>query len=127
MVCGMKISGLWASIDPETHRPVLRSDLGSAEDPELKAKIGRYLQSGKLILRSPGLEVDYLQADAVRRVPIAFYTDGEWIWSGQQEYYLQEHNVLPDSAFVEHMQTNKFVAPSPSTEAIHEAKRLLAK
>ncbi len=121
----MKMLGLWAGVDPHARRPVLRNGLERASDPELKARVGEYLRRGKLLLQSSRLEFDYLRNDAPRCVPSAFYTDGEWVWTGQQEYYLREHDILPEPAFIEHMQAHNFVIPTLSGDAIREAMAFL--
>ena len=123
--CHMKMSGLWAGVDPYALRPVLRNGLGRALGPELKARVGEYLRRGKLLLQSSWLEPDYLRNDAPRCVPSAFYTDGEWVWTEQQEYYLREHDILPEPAFIEHMQAHNFAIPTLSGDAIREAMAFL--
>lgn len=112
-------------MDASTNEPTLRSDLERVDDIELKNSVLKYLRGGSVVLRSPGLKADYLEPGRTHRVSIAFYTDGEWIWSADEAFYLQAHNVLPDQAFIDHMRASGFVAAVPSPEVIREAKQIL--
>lgn len=122
----MKISSLWASVDDSTGNPVLKPELERASQPELKAQVRKYLDGGTVVLRAPGMQEDYIDPGRGRCVPIAFFTDGDWVWSAEQGYYLTAHDVLPESEFVDHMSEHGFTPEKPSPGAVREAADLLA-
>ena len=119
----MHIASIW--IRGEDGEPALNPALGRADDPEVKRKVLRYLHSGMAFLRASGLMEDELDPSNGKVVPLNYMTDGEWIWSGSDIYYLERHGILPPAAFLEHMAARRYKAPRVSEGAVMEAERLL--
>ena len=119
----MHIASIW--IRGEDGGAVLDPALGRANDLEVKRKVLAYLHSGVAVLRASGLMEDELDPANGKVVPLIYMTDGEWIWSGSDIYYLERHGILPRAAFLEHMAAHRYKAPRVSSEAGAEALRLL--
>jgi hypothetical protein len=120
---GTRIAGLWS--DVVDGRPQLHPTLGRTDDPKQIARILGYLRDGEPVLRAPTLQDDHLDPARKRRVPLIYLTDGEWIWSGEHSYYLQEHGVMPEESFYRTMQEHGFRVPPVSKAAVEEALELL--
>ncbi|EIV93150.1 hypothetical protein [Frankia sp. QA3] len=80
-----------------------------------------YLRQGKVILRAAGLSVDRLDESRGQQVPIAYLTDGEWVWSASVAYYLVEHDLPPEAAFLAHVRDRNFAYVAPTPEQIEAA------
>ena len=122
-MAAMRMASIW--IRGEDGEPVLDPALGRADDPELKRTVLAYLHSGLAFLRASGLTADRLDPANGRVVPLIYMTDGEWIWSGSDIYYLERHGVLPKAEFLAHMAAHGYKAPPVSMEAGREAERQL--
>lgn len=118
----MKIASLWR-LNGESLE--LRSDLEHCRDPELKQKVLRFLSGGGFVLRSPGLREDRLDSSRTNVVPLGYLSDGEWIWPLEMSYYLEEHDILPEQEFRDHMSACSYEAPEPASAVLAEAARLL--
>ncbi len=62
-----------------------------------------YLKSAPAVLSSRGTAPDLLDPERAPKVPMAFHTDGRWVWSSSVAYYLEHHDVSPDQAFLGHI------------------------
>lgn len=118
----MRIASLWRQSGEELE---LKPDLERSEDAELKQRILGFLGGGGSVLRSPGLREDRLDRSRPDAVPLGYLSDGEWIWPLELAYYLEQHGILPEREFREHMQQRDYRAESPSPEALAAAARLL--
>lgn len=118
----MKIASLWW-LDGEALE--LRPELGRCTDPELKQQILSFLSGGGFVLRSPGLREDRLDPSRSNVVPLGYLSDGEWIWPLEMSYYLEQHDVLPEEGFLEHMRQRGYEAAAPSPAVLADAARLL--
>jgi hypothetical protein len=118
----MKIASLWR-LNGESLE--LRPDLERCRDPELKRTILRFLAGGGFVLRSPGLREDRLDPSRVNAVPLGYLSDGEWIWPLEMSYYLEQHDILPEQEFRDHMRTCDYDAPVPDSSVLAAAARLL--
>ena len=123
MMAAMRIVSIW--IRGEDGQPALDPALGRADDPDLKRKVLAYLHSGLGVLRASGLTEDRLDPANGKVVPLIYMTDGEWIWSGSDIYYLERHGILPRAEFLAHMAAHDYKAPPVSMEAGREAAKLL--
>lgn len=54
-------------------------------------------------------------------VPVVIYTDGEWVWSGQQLYYAEHHDIPIDPGFVAHARARHFVLGEVPETAVEDA------
>ncbi|SDH61242.1 hypothetical protein SAMN05192558_12227, partial [Actinokineospora alba] len=88
---------------PVINRPPI--DEGERED------ILRYLDGAPLALPARGFDTDHLDDEARQSVPVAFHTDGAWIWPAAVNYYLRTHSVPPDPDLLEHLRRVEFTLP----------------
>jgi hypothetical protein len=70
-----------------------------------------YLQNAPVVLSSRGLSPDLLHPERESKVPMAYHTDGKWVWSASVAYYLTEHGVPPAPDLVEHIRNNDYTLP----------------
>lgn len=80
-----------------------------------------YLRQGKVILRAAGLSADRLDESRGKQVPIIYQTDGEWVWSGSVAYYLEEHDLPPEPAFLDYLRGRNLAYEAPTPEQIDAA------
>jgi hypothetical protein len=71
-------------------------------------RVLEYLRLPPIVLSARGFGKDELAPDAPSAVPLTFRTDGQWIWSGAVEYYLQQHALAPEAAFLEHIRRSGY-------------------
>lgn len=55
-----------------------------------------YLNSGPVVSSSRVLEVDRLDPESRKIVPVAFHTDGIWIWPAAVNFYLHNYGISPE-------------------------------
>ncbi|TDV41413.1 TNT domain-containing protein [Actinophytocola oryzae] len=67
-----------------------------------------YLDKAPLVGPGRGYDTDRLDPNGQQSVPVAFHTDGTWIWPAAVNYYLREHDVAPEPDLVEHMRRMRF-------------------
>ncbi|WP_104482882.1 type VII secretion system-associated protein [Actinokineospora auranticolor] len=70
----------------------------------------RYLREAPVVLAARGYGPDAL-ADKRDQVPMAYHTDGRWVWPAAVAYYLEEHKVPPVLALVDHIRQNRYRLP----------------
>jgi nicrotizing toxin Mtb-like protein len=88
---------------PSVNRPrVPGEDIGDLLD---------YLETAPLAGSPRGYDVDRLDAEAPSSVPVAFHTDGTWIWPAAVGYYLRLHDIAPEPDLVEHIRRQNFQVP----------------
>jgi hypothetical protein len=81
-------------------RPIVnRPPLGDDE----RAKLLNYLNTAPPVVQHRNLEVDRLDPEGRPLVPVAFHTDGTWIWPAAVNYYLNTYKVSPEPDLVEHI------------------------
>ena len=102
----------------------------AADRPKLPAGRERaaflaYLCKGEVILRAAGLSVDRLDESRGKQVPIVFLTDGEWVWSASIAYYLEEHDLPPEPAFLDYLRGRDFTYVAPTEEQVSAAAAAL--
>lgn len=118
----MRIASIWQR---GPHGLELKPELGRSTDPEEEEELLRFLRGGSVAIRSPGLREDRLDPSREPTVPFGYLTDGTWIWPMELAYYLEQHHVLPQEEFVEHMRSRDFIAAAPDTSVAEAAYRLL--
>jgi Tuberculosis necrotizing toxin len=67
-----------------------------------------YLDGAPLVGPARGYDVDRLDPNGQQSVPVAFHTDGTWIWPAAVNYYLREHDIAPEADLVEHIRRMRF-------------------
>jgi nicrotizing toxin Mtb-like protein len=80
-------------------------------NPDDVADLLTYLDAGPLVGPARGYDVDQMDPNGRRSVPVAFHTDGTWIWPAAVNYYLREHTVAPDPQLVEHIKRRRYELP----------------
>ncbi len=49
---------------------------------------------------------------------MVFVTDGEWVWSKAVNYYLKNHDLLPESRFLGRIAAQDYHCPTLTQDAI---------
>jgi Tuberculosis necrotizing toxin len=80
-------------------------------DPDDIADLLKYLDNAPVVGPGRGFDIDRFDPDSRPSVPIAFHTDGTWIWPAAVNYYLREHDVPPEPDLVEHVMRAGFRPP----------------
>ncbi|MPY97396.1 MAG: DUF4237 domain-containing protein [Actinophytocola sp.] len=89
-------------------RPVIeRQELNVAEQDHVLS----YLGGAPVVLPGRGYDIDRLAPNPEARVPVAFHSDGTWIWPAAVNYYLQEYGIAPEAELVEHIRNNRYQVP----------------
>ncbi|ONI73311.1 hypothetical protein ALI144C_46235 [Actinosynnema sp. ALI-1.44] len=88
---------------PYTYRPAI-----SASEKEA---ILSFLDGGKVVLSSSGHSADLLHPERESLVPMAFHTDGVWVWPAAVAYYLRTHGIAPAPDFVRHIRSSGYRTP----------------
>ncbi|QFZ23370.1 TNT domain-containing protein [Saccharothrix syringae] len=76
-----------------------------------------YLDRAPVAVVGRGFDADVLNPDAPQVVPVAFQTDGLWIWPAAVGYYLRAYGVPPEPELVERAKAQDFVLPEVTEEA----------
>jgi hypothetical protein len=84
-------------------------------DPSEKDRLLTYLERSTMILPMRGRDLDRLATDGRQSVPVAFHSDGTWIWPAAVGYYLRNHDIPPEPGLLEHARENGF-APAEIEE-----------
>ncbi|WP_317494681.1 glycohydrolase toxin TNT-related protein [Haloechinothrix sp. LS1_15] len=90
--------------DPSGRPMVHRAELA----PEERDRVLEYLDAAPVVLPGNGMDLDRLAPQPEPAVPIAFHSDGTWIWPAAVNYYLREHGVAPEPDLVAHIRANSF-------------------
>lgn len=70
-----------------------------------------YLDDAPVVMPGRGYDVDRLDPEGRSAVPIAFHSDGTWVWPAAVNYYLRTYGVSPELDLVEHIRRNDFAVP----------------
>ncbi|AOS61689.1 hypothetical protein [Actinoalloteichus hymeniacidonis] len=91
--------------------------------PEEKEKVLAYLVAGDIVLSGRGRVPDQLDPEHPRRVPVAWLTDGTWLWQPAVRYYLEKHDLAPDPAFLTHIRQLNYQIPTVNDDTRQAATR----
>lgn len=105
-------------------RPVLNRPELEAEELD---RLYEYLSTAPVVLSERGLDLDRVAAPPTPKVPVAFHTDGTWIWPAAVNYYLQEYGVAPEGELVAHIQQTGFRLPEVSEQTLQAANAHLTR
>lgn len=105
---------------PTHARGVLVTEQPPITDPQDVARLVRYLRRGTGVLNR-GATVDEVEPERGEVVPAVFLTDGVWVWSAAQRYYLERYGIPPHPAFYEHIVAQGYQVPDVPDELLLEA------
>ncbi|PWV70506.1 Protein of unknown function [Prauserella marina] len=89
-------------------RPVInRPEL----DVDEQDRLLDYLDSSPVVVPGRGYDLDRLANPPESTVPIAFHSDGAWIWPAAVNYYLREYGLAPEPDLIQHIRGNGFSIP----------------
>ena len=84
-----------------------------------------YLDGAPLAGPARGYEIDRLDPNGQQSVPVAFHTDGTWIWPAAVNYFLREHDIAPEPDLVEHIRRMHFQLPQVDEQTRSAAQLFL--
>jgi hypothetical protein len=97
----IRTATLFDGVDPE-RGPVFRPDHERIDDEAERHRLIGYLRGGEPLMVSTTRLADAVDPAAGDTVPVAFRTDGTWLWSDATTYYLERHHLAPDPELVAH-------------------------
>ncbi|MET8757616.1 SseB family protein [Lentzea sp. NPDC004782] len=71
----------------------------------------RYLENAPVVLSSRGSAKDLFAGGDEEVVPLAYQTDGRWVWPAGVAYYLRRHEIPPPMALVDHIRQQRYELP----------------
>jgi hypothetical protein len=89
------------------------------------AELLDYLDGAPLVGPARGYDVDRLDPNGQQSVPVAFHTDGTWIWPAAVNYFLREHDIAPEPDLVEHIRRMRFKLPQVDEQTRSAAQLFL--
>ncbi|MQA61402.1 MAG: DUF4237 domain-containing protein [Actinophytocola sp.] len=96
-------------------------------DVDEQDRLLSYLGAAPVVLPGRGFDIDRLSPSPEPRVPVAFHSDGNWIWPAAVNFYLQEYGVAPEPELVEHIRQHSYQVPEVSEEKRAAAGEYLTK
>jgi Tuberculosis necrotizing toxin len=102
---------------PTVNRPPL--------DPAEVGKVLDYLEAAPVVMTGQGMDSDRLAHDNPESIPLAFHTDGTWIWPAAVIFYLARYGVPPEPDLVQHIRAANFHVPDVDEPAHAAATALL--
>jgi hypothetical protein len=88
---------------------------------EERALVVRFLDSGTVVGRTSGRDVDRVDRSRGNVVPLTDRTDGTWLWTGGVRYYAHEYGIAPEPEFLRHMAACEWVAVPADEQGKQEA------
>ncbi|MFF5075661.1 hypothetical protein ACFY36_01305 [Actinoplanes sp. NPDC000266] len=97
----------------------------SADHPRLdggeRDRVLAYLRQGVPLIHTTEYATDVVEPGRGDAVPVAFHTDGEWIWAEATTYFLAEHGLAPDPDLLDHIAARGARVPAVPDESVHRA------
>jgi hypothetical protein len=100
----LRIARIFDGAGPNGRPVINRPDLEVDEQDHLLD----YLDQAPVVLNDRGLDVDRLAPTPENTVPVAFHSDGVWIWPAAVNFYLREYGVSPEPDLVQHIRSSNF-------------------
>jgi hypothetical protein len=120
----VKIAAVFDEVDAETG-PRFSGDHERMEDEDEIRKVLEYLRAGEPLLVTTAQMDDVVDRSRRNAVPMNFRTDGTWIWTDSTTYYLEQHQLTPDTELLEHIRASRYQMPELDGIAIHRAMAVL--
>jgi hypothetical protein len=76
-----------------------------------------YLDHAPVVVAGRGFDADVLDHAVPLVVPVAFQTDGHWIWPAAVGYYLRTYGIPPENDLVERIRSTGHRLPEVAEEA----------
>lgn len=111
-----KRARLFDGVDPKTGPYFAQSRPRIVDQAERERLLEFLTHGGVAVERAAGLAPDQLDASKGKVVPIATVTDGVWIWTLAQAYYLEQYGYGPDSEFYDYIRSRDYRANKPEEE-----------
>jgi nicrotizing toxin Mtb-like protein len=112
-----RIARIFDTVGPAGRPVINRPDLEVEEQDRLL----EYLDSAPLVVSDRGYDVDRLAATPEATVPVAFHSDGLWIWPAAVNFYLRQYGVSPEPDLVEHVRAVGFSLPDVDDQTLQAA------
>ncbi|QRP45281.1 glycohydrolase toxin TNT-related protein [Amycolatopsis sp. FDAARGOS 1241] len=118
-----RIARIFDTIGPAGRPVINRPDLDVAEQNRLL----EYLDHAPVVVQDRGYDIDRLAQAPEATVPVAFHSDGQWIWPAAVNFYLRQYGVSPEPDLVEHIRANGFQLPQVDDLALQGAAAYLTR
>ncbi|GLY93144.1 hypothetical protein [Actinoplanes sp. NBRC 103695] len=113
---------LYASVPaPEIRMARVFDETEPALSDGERAEVLGYLGAGTPLMVSPQRTEDVADPARGAVVPVAYHTDGRWVWPEATGYYLTEHALAPDSGLLAHIRAAGYRPPAVDTVSVHRA------
>jgi hypothetical protein len=120
----IKVAAVFDEVDAETG-PRFSGDHARMDDEIESRKVIDYLRAGEPLLVTTAQMDDVVDRSHRNAVPMNFRTDGTWIWTDTTTYYLERHQLTPDTELLAHIRSSEYRMPTLDGVAIHRAMAVL--
>ncbi|MDX3195637.1 glycohydrolase toxin TNT-related protein [Streptomyces sp. MN03-5084-2B] len=118
-----RIARIFDTVGPAGRPVINRPDLEVDEQDRLL----EYLEHAPLVVPERGYDIDRLAATPEATVPVAFHSDGQWIWPAAVNFYLHKYGVSPEPDLVEHVRKVGFTLPAVDEPTLQAAAAYLTR
>jgi hypothetical protein len=118
-----RIARIFDTIGPAGRPVINRPDLEIEEQDRLL----EYLDHAPLVVPERGYDIDRLAQTPEATVPVAFHSDGQWIWPAAVNFYLREYGVSPELDLIDHVRQNGFTLPEVDDTTLQAAAGYLTR
>ncbi|WP_026467330.1 TNT domain-containing protein [Amycolatopsis alba] len=118
-----RIARIFDTIGPAGRPVINRPDLEIEEQDRLL----EYLDHAPLVVTERGYDIDRLAQTPEATVPVAFHSDGQWIWPAAVNFYLREYGVSPELDLIDHVRQNDFALPEVDAPTLQAAAGYLTR
>ncbi|HEY3468006.1 MAG TPA: hypothetical protein VGL47_22960, partial [Amycolatopsis sp.] len=118
-----RIARIFDTVGPAGRPVINRPDLEIEEQDRLL----EYLENAPLVVPERGYDIDRLAATPEATVPVAFHSDGQWIWPAAVDFYLRKYGVSPEPDLVEHVRAVGFKLPPVDEPTLQAAAGYLTR
>ncbi|WP_326956010.1 TNT domain-containing protein [Amycolatopsis sp. NBC_01286] len=118
-----RIARIFDTIGPAGRPVINRPDLEVDEQDRML----EYLDRAPLVVTERGYDIDRLAQTPEATVPVAFHSDGQWIWPAAVNFYLRKYGVSPEPDLVEHVRAVGFKLPPVDEPTLQAAGAYLTR